>query len=108
MVGRVTLHYFHYPAVKDRISKLVELDIIPYHICLNAPEKTALQLIPPVSNDKAMKAVFIMIVSRILMPHFQFSCSDIITWYKDHKYYEEMSEVVCILSYMNCIYPCPI
>jgi len=82
-----SLHYFHSLAVKDRISKLAELDITPYHIYLNTLEKTALQLLPTVFNDKAMEEVFIMIVSRILTTHmqyFQFSCSDIFTWHKDH------------------------
>jgi len=84
------LHYFHHLAVKDRISKLVELDITPYHICLKAPGKTALQLLPTISNDKTIKEVFIVIFSKILATHilqyFQFSCFDIVTWHKDHKY----------------------
>ena len=50
-----------------------------------------LELLPTISNDKAMKMkeVFIMIVSRI--QYSKLCCSDIVTWHKDHKYYEEMS-----------------
>ena len=51
-----------------------------------------------------------MIVSN--MQYFKLCCSDIVTWHKDHKYYEEMStksEVVCtLLVCMSYINPCPI
>lgn len=83
---------------------LSKIELTLHHISfLNAPEKTALQLLP---TDKVMKEIFIMIVSRILTTHIQFSCSDVVTWHKDHKYYKEMSaksEVICIVWY-----PCPI
>ena len=99
-----SLHYFHSLAIKDRISNLCELDITPYHICINKPESTALEFLPSISNDKGMRDIFIMIISRILathMPYFNLSCSDIVTWHKHHKYYKEMStksEVVRLLS----------
>ena len=71
-----------------------------------------MQLLPTNECDAALKKIFIMIVSRILtthMPFFQFACSDIVTWHKEHKYYKEMStksDVVrmCSITLFLCNY----
>ena len=101
-----SLHYFHSLAIKDRISNLCELDITPYHNCINKPESTALEFLPSISNDKAMKDIFIMIISKILathMPYFNLSCSDIVTWHKHHKYYKEMSTKSEVVRYCSIL-----
>lgn len=96
-----SLHYFHSLAIKDRISQLSELEIAPYHICLNSPTTMASELLPSVNNDLSLMNVMVTIVSRVLttyLPYFAFSCTDIVTWHIEHEYYKEMStksNVVC-------------
>ena len=46
-----SLHYFHYLAIKDRISQLSQLAITPCHTCINSPQKMALQLLPTDESD---------------------------------------------------------
>ena len=104
-----SLHYFHVLAVKDRIKDISQLAITPYHTCINNPEKMSAQLLPTKEHDAALKENFIMIVARKLathMPFFQFACSDIVTWHKEHKYYKEMSsksDVVCVMLLINSV-----
>ena len=95
-----SLHYFNCFAIKYRIP-FNELPILPRHMCMNSPEKLAKQFLPSKDNDEAMKENFVMLVRRKITTHmayFKFSCSDIVDWHKQHKYYQEMSiksEVVC-------------
>ena len=96
-----SLHYFHCLAIKDRISLFSQLAITPQHTCINRPQEMALQLLPTTESDSDLIDVMTMVISRVLATHlsyFQFSCSDVVTWHKDHQYYKEMStksDVVC-------------
>ena len=96
-----SMHYVHCLAVKDRISKFSQLSTAPYHTCMNCAEKMALQLLPTTESDCELKDIMMMNVARTLVtyvPYFQFSCSDIVDWHKQHQYYQEMStksDMVC-------------
>ena len=101
-----SMHYVQCLAVRDRISEFSQLSTSPYHTCMNCAEKMALQLLPTIDSDSELKDIMMMIVARTLVtyvPYFQFSCSDIVDWHKQHQYYKEMStksDVVCAL----CVY----
>ena len=103
-----SLHYTHCLAIKDRISQFSELSISPYLTCFNNAEKTALQLLPSKESDSKLMEIMIMMVARSVvtyMPYFQFSCSDIVDWHKEHQYSKEMntkSDVVCAI--IMCMY----
>ena len=92
------------------MKEIGQLAITPHRTCLNSPEKMAVQLLPTKECDVVFKEIFIMIVSWILTTHmqfFQFACSDIVTWHKEHKYYKEMStksDVVrmCSITLLLC------
>ena len=89
-----SLHYVHFLAIKDRISQFNQLSTAPYHTCMNSTEKMALQLLPSIESDRELKNNIIMNVARVVVayiPYFQFSCSDIVDWHKEHQYYKEMS-----------------
>ena len=59
-----SLHYFHSIAVKDRIDKFSQLDITPYHGCLNNITQTALNLLPTLKSD----ADFLNLPAQMLSP----------------------------------------
>ena len=65
-----SLHYFNCCAIKYRIP-FNELPILPQHMCMNSPEKLALQFLPSKDNDEAMKQIFAMLVRRKITTHME-------------------------------------
>ena len=52
------------------------------------------ELLPTSKRDADLIDTMAMITSRVittLIPNFKFAYSDIVTWYCEHEYYEEMS-----------------
>ena len=110
-----SIHYFHSFAVLNRVDFSSLPDEHP-NTCLNHPYKVALSLLPSADDDRALRKLFVVHISRILfthVPYFRLSFDGVIEWHIKHKYYEEMtskSEVVSffylklILFFTNIIF----
>lgn len=97
-----SLHYFHSFAVLNRVDFSHLSDAVPDNAHIDTFEMAS-SLLPSREDDKALRELFIIHVSRVLATHmefFKFSFDGIIQWHLKHKYNEEMarkSTVVCLL-----------
>ena len=101
----LSLHYFHYMCVRDRID-FKHLSIVNLESCLNSAVKMASYLLPDKQLDDVLTYHLAILISRMLItyiPFFSFAFSDIVEWHLEHEYYKQMSiksEVVSNGGYM--------
>ena len=96
-----SLHYFHYFAIKNRVD-LSELPDVHPQTCIPSPELKAIMMLPSVEDDKDLRRLFAVHVSRVLathIPYFKNAFEDVVEWHINHKYYSEMSLASEVVSY---------
>jgi hypothetical protein len=95
----ISLHYFHFYGVKNRIDVSHLSNISPART-LNEVAK-ALLLVPSPADDVKLKKNVATLVSRVLVKHmefFKFCFSDVTCWHIKHPYYKEMSKKSVVVS----------
>ena len=71
------LHYFHCPAITDRISQLSQLSITPQHTCIKSPQNGIAAVIYQLQKLTLID-IMTMIISRMLATYCNlFKCSDL-------------------------------
>ena len=108
--GKDLLHYFHFFAVSNRIDTSEQLHTPPPPPCHLSHKACALSLLPTIEDDHALQQNMAILISRILVNHFDslnFSFSDVVQWHIPHQYTKEMSkksDVVCYNNYYVLYY----
>ena len=67
-----SLHYANSYSVQGRVN-FNHLSYVHSHGYSNSPDKNALQLLPSLVDDKEMRSLFMMHVTRILVIHTKYS-----------------------------------
>lgn len=99
-----SLHYFHSFAVQNRVDFSHLPDVFP-DTCSDSPERTALALLPSTDDDKALRRLFAIHISRILsmhIPFFKTAFDDVVEWHIEHDYSDQMCTKSVVVS--SCIW----
>ena len=103
-----SLHYFHFYVIKDRVDFSHLSDVYP-HTCLPSPDNRVITILPSADDDKALRRLLAVHVSRALVtyiPFFKIGFEDVVEWHIKHEHYSEMSqssEVVSFHSTNTCV-----
>lgn len=92
--GTLSLHYFHFYGVLDRVNLDHLSPLPPLDVSVDPKEAVGL-LLPSLHDDKNLHENFITLISRILVNDvdlFKFGFSDVVNWHIPHKYSKEMSQ----------------
>lgn len=95
------LHFFHFYAVKDRVDFSHLPDVYP-HTCLPSPSNRVLTMLPSADDDKALRSLLAVQVSRALvtyLPFFKLGFEDVVKWHVEHAHYSEMSKSSEVVRY---------
>lgn len=99
----VSLHFFHYFAVKDCVDLCHIPDELNSYVAVPTHELPINTLLPTACDHQTLVHHFGLLISRVLveeLPYFKSTFSDVVVKHIDHMHYNQMSETSETVSYM--------